>query len=82
MFCSLGLAGEPPQTVDFNLKEMITQLDVFFHQNWRVKRLKQLGCKRETNNHGAQCFVHHNWRVSHLKQFDVRRKKITMQLNI
>ena len=44
---------ELPQTVEFNMKEMITQLDVFVHQNWPVKRLKQLGCKRKTKNHGA-----------------------------
>ena len=53
MFCSPAQAGEPPQTVEFNMKEMITQLDVFVHQNWPVKRLKQLGCKRKTKNHGA-----------------------------
>ena len=62
MLCSPAHAGEPaPQTVEFNMKEMITQLDVFVHQNWPVKRLKQLGCKRtsnslmvgEKNNHAA-----------------------------
>ena len=51
MFCSPGQAGEPPQTVECNTKEMIMQLDVFVHQNCRVKCLKQLGCKRKTNNH-------------------------------
>ena len=53
MFCSQAQAGEPPQTVEFNMKEIITQLDVFVHQNWPVKRLKQLGCERKTKNHGA-----------------------------
>ena len=63
MFCSQAQAGEPPQTVEFNMKEIITQLDVFVHQNWPVKRLKQLGCKRITIGGFA-----------HLKQFDVRKK--------
>ena len=53
MFCSPAEVGEPPQTVEFNMKEIITQRDVFVHQNWPVKRLKQLRCKRKTKNHGA-----------------------------